>query len=90
MPARVRHLRTENERVLAFAAAFERGDLPAAGELLLQSHASLRDDFEVSTPEVDALVAEACAAGAYGARLVGGGETLVARASSGAAISRSE
>jgi galactokinase len=73
MPARVRHVRTENERVLAFAAALERGDLRTAGELLLASHASLRDDYEVSTPEVDALVEDAQAAGAYGARIVGGG-----------------
>jgi len=73
MPERVRHVRTENERVLAFVAAFEAGDLDAAGELLLASHASLRDDYEVSIPELDALVADACAAGALGARLVGGG-----------------
>jgi galactokinase len=71
--ARVRHVRTENERVLRFVEAFERGDLEAAGQLLLQSHASLRDDYEVSTPELDRLVELACAAGAYGARLVGGG-----------------
>jgi galactokinase len=73
MPARIRHVRTENERVRAFVEAFERDDLEAAGRLLLQSHASLRDDYEVSTPELDRLVERACAAGAYGARLVGGG-----------------
>jgi galactokinase len=70
---RVRHVRTENERVRAFAAALERGDLEACGELLLASHASLRDDYEVSVPELDALVERAVAAGAFGARLVGGG-----------------
>jgi galactokinase len=73
LESRVRHVRTENERVLAFVEAFERDDLAAAGQLLLQSHASLRDDYEVSTPELDQLVDRACAAGAYGARLVGGG-----------------
>jgi galactokinase len=73
METRVRHVRTENERVLRFVEAFEREDLETAGRLLLQSHASLRDDYEVSTPELDRLVDQACAAGAYGARLVGGG-----------------
>jgi galactokinase len=73
MESRVRHVRTENERVLAFVEAFEHDDLAAAGRLLLQSHASLRDDYEVSTPELDRLVERACDAGAYGARLVGGG-----------------
>jgi galactokinase len=73
MPKRVRHVRTENERVLRFAGALGSGDLRAAGELLLESHASLRDDYEVSTPELDALVGRAVAAGALGARLVGGG-----------------
>lgn len=73
MPSRVRHVRTENARVGQFAAAFVRGDLAAAGELLLASHASLRDDYEVSIPELDLLVELAQAAGAYGARLLGGG-----------------
>jgi galactokinase len=70
---RLRHVVTENERVRRFAAALEAGDLRAAGRLLSQSHASLRDDYEVSTPEIDRLVALAEAAGAYGARIVGGG-----------------
>jgi galactokinase len=73
VPSRVRHVRTENERVTSFVAALERGDLNALGELLLASHASLRDDYEVSTPQLDALVESACAHGAFGARLVGGG-----------------
>jgi galactokinase len=64
---------TENERVRTFAAALETGDLTAAGRLLSESHASLRDDYEVSTPELDQLVRAAEDAGAYGARLVGGG-----------------
>lgn len=72
-PDRVRHVRTENERVLAFVDALEAGDLGAAGALLFASHASLRDDYEVSVPEVDALVERARAAGALGARIVGGG-----------------
>ena len=64
---------TENRRVLDFADALERGDLAAAGTLLLAGHASLRDDYEVSIPEIDLLVELACDAGAYGARLLGGG-----------------
>jgi galactokinase len=73
MARRVRHVETENQRVLDFAAALEANDLAAAGELLVASHASLRDDYEVSIPEIDALVEKALAAGAYGARIVGGG-----------------
>jgi galactokinase len=73
MPARVRHVQTENQRVRDFAAALEAGDLAAAGLLLLESHASLRDDYEVSIPELDLLVELAREAGAYGARLLGGG-----------------
>jgi galactokinase len=72
-PRRRRHIASENERVLAFAAALDGGDLAAAGRLLLESHASLRDDYEVSTPELDRIVEDAVAKGAYGARLVGGG-----------------
>ena len=73
MPRRLRHVRTENQRVLDFAAALERQDLAAAGRLLLDSHASLRDDYEVSVPELDLLVELAEEAGAFGARLLGGG-----------------
>jgi galactokinase len=73
MPQRLRHVQTENDRVRAFVEALERGDLEACGVLLLQSHASLRDDYEVSVPETDLLVELASAAGAYGARIVGGG-----------------
>ena len=73
MPRRVRHVQTENERVRDFAAALERQDLAAAGRLLLESHASLRDDYEVSIPELDLLVELAQDAGAFGARLLGGG-----------------
>ena len=70
---RLRHVVTENERVRRFAAALERGDLDAAGQLLGESHASLRDDYEVSIPELDLLVELAERAGARGARLLGGG-----------------
>jgi galactokinase len=73
MESRVRHVRTENERVRAFVDALDRDDLVEAGRLLVQSHVSLRDDYEVSTPELDRLVERACGAGAFGARLVGGG-----------------
>ena len=73
MPSRVRHVRTENQRVLDMAAALEHDDLAAAGRLLLESHSSLRDDYEVSIPELDQLVELADEAGAYGARLLGGG-----------------
>ncbi|HKT44333.1 MAG TPA: galactokinase family protein [Gaiellaceae bacterium] len=73
MERRVRHVESENARVLEMAEALGRGDLALAGHVMNASHASLRDDYEVSTPEVDRIVEEALAAGAYGARLVGGG-----------------
>jgi len=68
-----RHVVSENERVFRAAGALERGDLVALGTLLGESHASLRDDFRVSTPELDALVEELVEAGARGARLTGAG-----------------
>ena len=70
---RLRHVITENERVLRFAAALEEGDLPAAGRLMTASHLSLRDDYGVSLPELDEIAATAEACGALGARLLGGG-----------------
>jgi galactokinase len=70
---RLRHVLRENERVLQFAEALEQGDLELAGRLLLASHASLRDDYEVSVAETDLLVELARAHGAYGARILGGG-----------------
>jgi galactokinase len=70
---RARHVVTENERVLAAADALRANDLEALGRLMLESHASLRDDYEVSTPELDALVAQLVAAGCAGARLTGAG-----------------
>jgi galactokinase len=71
---RARHVVTENARVLAAADALRRGDAAALGELFLESHASMRDDFEVSLPDIDRLAAIAASdAEAYGARLTGGG-----------------
>ncbi|HEY2427844.1 MAG TPA: galactokinase [Acidimicrobiales bacterium] len=71
---RARHVVTENARVSAVAAALEAGDVAGAGALMGESHASLRDDFEVSTPRLDALVARlATAPGVWGARLTGAG-----------------
>jgi len=71
---RVRHVVTENARVLAAVEALRTGDGPALGRLFVASHASQRDDFAVSVAAVDRLVALACdQADAYGARLTGGG-----------------
>ena len=71
---RCRHVVTENARVLNAASAMRQGDLAALGELMNQSHASLRDDMEVSLPIVDQLAALAQATpGVYGARMMGGG-----------------
>jgi galactokinase len=69
----VRHVETENERVRATVAALEDGDAEALGAIFAASHASLRDDYEVSTPALDALAASALAAGAFAARMTGGG-----------------
>jgi galactokinase len=73
LPRRVRHVLTENARVLATVQAMEANDAERIGRLMLESHASQRDDFEVSIPEIDALVAAAMRHGAVGARLTGGG-----------------
>jgi galactokinase len=72
-PRRVRHVASENRRVLELVKALERNDLQALGSLFLESHTSLRDDYEVSTPTLDAVVAAALEAGALGARMTGGG-----------------
>ncbi|MBO0768974.1 MAG: hypothetical protein J2O48_09860, partial [Solirubrobacterales bacterium] len=69
---RVRHVLSEDLRVRAAADALGRGDLAALGPLLDASHASLRDDFEVSTERVEQVITELKAAGALGARLSGG------------------
>jgi galactokinase len=74
---RVRHVVTENERVLAAVAALRDGGLesdPAPfGALLTASHGSMRDDFEITTPALDLAAATAVEAGAAGARMTGGG-----------------
>jgi galactokinase len=71
---RARHVVTENARVLETVAALRRGDCQRVGMLFGQSHASMRDDFEISVPAVDVLVQLACnVQGVYGARLTGGG-----------------
>ena len=71
---RARHVVTENARVLATVAALRAGDPVALGHLFYASHASLRDDYEVSVPAVDLLVELARAEpDVYGARLTGGG-----------------
>ena len=70
---RARHVVTENGRVKQAVALLTGGDLAGVGALLCASHASLRDDFEVSWPEADVAVEAAMAAGALGARMMGGG-----------------
>jgi galactokinase len=70
---RVRHVLSENARVDAAVAALEAGELAELGGLLDASHASLRDDYEVSTAEVERTVAACTEAGALGARIMGGG-----------------
>jgi galactokinase len=71
---RARHVVGENERVLAAAEALRVGDLMALGRLLYASHASLRDDYEVSSPELDAIVEIASKSeGVHGARMMGAG-----------------
>jgi galactokinase len=71
---RARHVVTENARTLAAAAAMREGDLDALGSLLFESHASMRDDFELSSEALDAMVDAARAGpGCVGARMTGGG-----------------
>jgi galactokinase len=70
---RARHVLNENQRVEATVAALHVGDFGTVGRLLDASHASLRDDFEASVPEVEATVERLKRAGAAGARMMGGG-----------------
>ncbi|HZU85598.1 MAG TPA: galactokinase [Polyangiaceae bacterium] len=74
---RARHVVTENARTLDASRAFEADDLSRVGALLYESHRSLRDDYEVSCPELDVLVEVAGelgeAGGVFGARMTGGG-----------------
>jgi galactokinase len=90
---RARHVVTEDERVLAAVAAMRAGDLRRLGELFYQSHASMRDDYAVSVPEIDLLVDLAREEpDVFGARLTGGGfggsVVMLARAGRGAAAAR--
>ncbi len=73
MAARVRHIESENRRVRDVVAALREGDLVRVGGLFREGHESLRDDFEVTTPELDRLVELAYENGAYAARMTGGG-----------------
>jgi galactokinase len=71
---RCHHVVSENARVLAAAEALEHGDLQQFGRLMAESHISLRDDYEVSSRELDLMVELAApVAGVYGARMTGGG-----------------
>ena len=70
---RARHAVTEMKRVLDCVQALSDSDFAKVGELINQSHASLRDDYTVSCPELDTAVDAALAAGALGSRMVGGG-----------------
>ncbi|MFF0909470.1 galactokinase [Microbacterium enclense] len=70
---RVRHIVTENQRVLDTVAALDADGPRAIGDLLTASHVSMRDDFEISVPELDLAVETALSSGALGARMTGGG-----------------
>jgi galactokinase len=70
---RLRHVVSENGRVEGMVEALDRGEPERAGRLLDASHRSLRDDYDVSVPAVESTVEQARAAGAVGARMVGGG-----------------
>ncbi|MFB4354055.1 galactokinase [Microbacterium sp. LS_15] len=70
---RVRHIVTENQRVLDTVRTLREHGPRAIGDLLIASHASMRDDFEISVPELDTAVEAAVEAGAIGARMTGGG-----------------
>ena len=88
---RARHVVTENQRVLDAAHALRQGDGPRLGALFRASHASMRDDYETSTPDIDALVSIAEShPEVYGARLTGGGfggaVVVATRATSGTVI----
>jgi galactokinase len=72
-PRRRRHIETENDRVRAVVAALRADDRDALGRLFREGHDSLRDDLEVTTPELDRLVDLAYAHGAVAARMTGGG-----------------
>jgi galactokinase len=70
---RARHILTDNQRVLEVVAALEVSDFTAMGQILTDSQASMRDDFEITTDHIDLIADTAVAAGALGARMTGGG-----------------
>lgn len=70
---RARHVLTENQRVLDFVATLRDSDFTAAGRIMTASHASMRDDFEITTGHIDLIADSAVRAGALGARMTGGG-----------------
>jgi galactokinase len=70
---RARHVLSENQRVLDFVAALGDSEFTAAGQILTASHASMRDDFEITTEHIDLIADTAVRAGALGARMTGGG-----------------
>ena len=70
---RIRHIVTENQRVLDTVETLRAQGPRAIGDLLVASHVSMRDDFEISVPELDTAVETALAEGAVGARMTGGG-----------------
>jgi len=70
---RARHVVTENQRVLDTVELLRQGRVREIGPLMTASHASMRDDFEITVPEVDTAVEAALSGGAYGARMTGGG-----------------
>jgi galactokinase len=73
MRRRVRHVVTEIERVREAVSLLRAGRVDELGPVLDASHVSMRDDYEISCPELDLAVESACAAGALGARMTGGG-----------------
>ena len=70
---RTRHIVTENQRVLDTVSLLRSGRVREIGPLLTASHASMRDDFEITVAQVDVAVQAALESGAYGARMTGGG-----------------
>ncbi|OBA83392.1 galactokinase [Mycobacterium sp. 1164966.3] len=70
---RARHVLTENQRVLDFVSALGDSDFVEAGRLMIASHDSMRDDFEITTEHIDLIADTAVRAGALGARMTGGG-----------------
>jgi galactokinase len=70
---RVRHIITENDRVLATVAALKSGEISELGPIFEASHVSMRDDFEISIPELDLAVEASLKIGAIASRMTGGG-----------------